>query len=693
MIRIPIFLLLVCFSAPAASQHAGDAYESGLNELNQGNWVQALDIWLHAKNNSSDQWADPRIGFEFIKTVTKHQAKQYYNIANQMFFWGLSAHKIQPYEEEIFDELQRIKSLTDRSQSNYWLSLLENNDPALYIELKTFWINNDPISSSPYNERLIEHWERIHRAQKNFTKNTNSVYATDDRGLIYVKYGEPDDIQKGTLSLNNTDIQLWAKEILTRQEPSDAFTSTGMSFEQRALSILSTEVLEDNLAKQIVDRVLTHHNHSDYEIWIYKRMNTGYRNNLIFIFGYPAGGRPYGLVDSPEEFISNSAFRPRSMRRENYSFNMGPLFQLSIYNDLKFVDDYFLDSFHDLQDNLYNNQSIIDESSSEYLRNKYSSELRSIQDNAPLQASIYDLELADIEITTDRYRFLDQDNKPYDMVMVYSKPHNVIIADYHRFSQSHHGEEPNYHLKHTLTMRDGEMNIHNRVNDFPVISFEPSLVSRQFEFPSSIFRVASNIPEKNKIIEAEMYNLSYAGLASDLGNYQVPKEIIGYSKTEIKLSGEGETLNETDFEVSDLVVGYNSDSGLDEEDHFFPFFIPNETVIPVGYDLNLLLEVYNLTRNEQNQSHFTIHYQVTGQRDRSWLRSLFSGSDDKTSLTLNYETIDSRSKEHLIVDISDYEPGKYTIELTITDTVAGKSIARSKSFQVKEPIEPTEGRQ
>jgi GWxTD domain-containing protein len=53
-----------------------------------------------------------------------------------------------------------------------------------------FWLRWDPTPTTVANERLDEHQRRVQHAEDNFT---SSNFLWDDRGRIYIKYGEPDE--------------------------------------------------------------------------------------------------------------------------------------------------------------------------------------------------------------------------------------------------------------------------------------------------------------------------------------------------------------------------------------------------------------------------------------------------------------------------------------------------------------------
>ncbi len=83
----------------------------------------------------------------------------------------------------------------------------------LHRTLEVFWLRRDPLPAAMVNRRLIEHYRRLIFAEKNYrydgfrhpmTKSDrlnvfqypswyHENYKFEDRGLIYVRFGEPDD--------------------------------------------------------------------------------------------------------------------------------------------------------------------------------------------------------------------------------------------------------------------------------------------------------------------------------------------------------------------------------------------------------------------------------------------------------------------------------------------------------------------
>ena len=125
---------------------------------------------------------------------------------------------VQKYNKAIENEVERIAPLLNKDRRKKWHSLFKKNDPQLLLEIKSFWVNKDPTPTTATNERLLEHWQRIAHARKNFRNGKNTVYGTDDRGLIYVKYGEPERIARGSLGTKRADFKVWTDFLLDGEE-------------------------------------------------------------------------------------------------------------------------------------------------------------------------------------------------------------------------------------------------------------------------------------------------------------------------------------------------------------------------------------------------------------------------------------------------------------------------------------------
>ena len=57
---------------------------------------------------------------------------------------------------------------------------------------RRFWASRDPKPATAVNERLVEHYRRVMHAREHYSKGQQPW---DRRGGIYIRYGEPDDLQ------------------------------------------------------------------------------------------------------------------------------------------------------------------------------------------------------------------------------------------------------------------------------------------------------------------------------------------------------------------------------------------------------------------------------------------------------------------------------------------------------------------
>lgn len=256
-------------SGPPAQEAANDPWQRGRALIDAGDVEGGLLLWIDARDSLTAAGAhDPRIGTQFIEAVAEHGLGRLTEAATEMFYWGMSAQG--PFGEEIRDEIlaegRRTFALTDSEVADYWIGAGRENPEALALAIKMFWIERDPTPTTPVNERLVEHWQRIHHARRNYVYNHSSPYRTDDRGIYYVKYGTPDRIIKGHLGINSAERR-----------------SAGISDEDWAR----------------FDR------QPQYEIWRYAKPNE--RDFYYYLFGNVEGVGRFQLVEGLHRLLPSNA--------------------------------------------------------------------------------------------------------------------------------------------------------------------------------------------------------------------------------------------------------------------------------------------------------------------------------------------------------------------------------------------------
>lgn len=686
MFRILYLLILLFSTTQALAQKAG--YEKGLEHLESGNVRDALNQWIIAKDSlTAIDRTDFRIGSKFIEVVADTEMESIYPLASEIYFWGLQKQKIEPVKSELISEINRLQYIIPEDRFVEWKQLAESDDPNVIIQIKEFWQNIDPVYGTPMNERLIEHWERISYAKNNFTNNNSTAFGTDDRGMIYVKYGPPDKIESGSFNLDNSRIQFFSREVLRQQEEEIDIMGQDQASRRAGRGTMGAAINDyylDNLSKSITDKVISHGISNNYEIWVYENQKMSLPENLIFIFGRDASTSQFGLLHSPENFIPMTAFRTQSIRNSGFQFNVGPLLQLSLYNDLKFTDDRFLDIYNDLFDYLMSTESIVSEEASNYLSFKYSDELSAMRNAAPENLSLYDTYLDNIGISYKSYHFFDDSLTPYEIIVLFSTPHETIIKDNSKFQRHYENYDPEYLLSHRLVAFDENLNTISDIRDYPAISFENDIIPGRFIPSSSVFKIPENADRETIKLFAQVINRSL--LEFDSKNYHhsdftTPSQVIATgNKTKEKSSRKFE--NTSQFMVSDVVFGYKSDFEIDDDQFFIPFHVPKENVITNNLDLHLLFEVYNIPRNEDGFYNFDVTYEVIPEQ-RSFFRRVFGGdASAEQTITITFESEQPRFKNNISVDISDYKTGSYTLSLTLSNDKISEELVRTLSFEV-----------
>jgi GWxTD domain-containing protein len=92
-----------------------------------------------------------------------------------------------PYRRWLDEEVVYIISPEERAA---FLALGTDEERQHFIE--QFWQRRDPTPGTPENEFRLEHYRRIAYANDNFASNSAPGWKTD-RGMIYIKYGPPDE--------------------------------------------------------------------------------------------------------------------------------------------------------------------------------------------------------------------------------------------------------------------------------------------------------------------------------------------------------------------------------------------------------------------------------------------------------------------------------------------------------------------
>lgn len=134
--------------------------------------------------------SDPESGAEI-------SGDHHFTIAWSPVAWGAN------YEETVHqilylataEEMKAFKKLKDAPEDHRIQFMIQ------------FWAQRDPVPSTPQNEFMIEHFRRFKYANENFG-DVIEGWRTD-MGRIYIKFGEPDEIERYPFNFDSRPYEIW----------------------------------------------------------------------------------------------------------------------------------------------------------------------------------------------------------------------------------------------------------------------------------------------------------------------------------------------------------------------------------------------------------------------------------------------------------------------------------------------------
>ncbi len=609
-----------------------DLYELGLAQRDSGNWQEALRIWQMAKDSLPEQTAtDPRIGLAFIELATQKKAADYYENASKMYFWGFSQANAKIYKEEIRQEIDRLSAILGDEESNRWLKLVEDGDSAINNEIKCFWVRKDPIPTTEKNERLIEHWQRLAHVKEKYLLEKTTVYGTDDRGMVYVKYGEPDVIYAGKLGEGQVEIIRWLDDFMLRQE------------------------------------IQRFNNIPELEIWLYKNLDS--EKSTIYLFGKRTGFGKYGLRYGIEDFISDQAFR-RNSTQTTRGVLPGAMLQLIYYSELIQVDRFFVERYRELEA-MWSNARAAGYLSPNYdvirgLVNHYKN-----IDKDRLQFKYMPLDqtnafegLETLSLKYKQFRYLDNQHKSRLYLMTVSAAQSNDGLDFTHFFRE--ATMSKYKQRHILITYDNNWDVKDRVINYPAAN----------NLSTSTHSIIQTTDSTNYLLVAEKIFLDARTAKIEESDISDTAKVLGIGTAFL---GKIEPLSPdtTSFEVSDLILGIKSPSHIDDA-LLYPFPVIPKDPVRHSESLQIYLELYHLAASRDNKTAFRLDCDINRIKEKGKSKK----KKESLSVSCNFEAYDRNTKKIFELNISNLIPGDYEITLKALDKNSQKSKIRKSMFRI-----------
>lgn len=119
------------------------------------------------------------------------------------------------------DQMQQLRYLANQ---NEWKSLSALPEKKMSEGIELFWQSRDPSPGTVRNETREDFYSRVIKADELFTVHKKLKGWSSDRGRIYIKYGEPDEILTDVLPLGAYPSIVW---IYYKENLEFVFSDTG----------------------------------------------------------------------------------------------------------------------------------------------------------------------------------------------------------------------------------------------------------------------------------------------------------------------------------------------------------------------------------------------------------------------------------------------------------------------------------
>ena len=671
------FTLLICVTSVLHAQNTIEPFEEGMAKVDAGEIEKALSFWMNSVE-SLDQ-PDYRIGYNFIKLVAENELKEYYEDASSIYLWGLGGEGVSEEEAKLLEkDLFYLSPLIGQREERDIKREIDDRSPQAYSLLYEFWRELNPTPADSYNERLLEHWERVAYALTNFDTSSRTHY--DDRGHKFIKYGAPDRTRDGILMHDPG----FANYILaTRMD--DGVDGSGDA---------SSSTMFLNTLYQVRD----YHNQASYEVWVYNDL-ADHANNVPYIFGNDSGGNVMELKHSVDDFIPSAAFSAGG-RNQFYSHAMSSegrssddveaemsggvtaeyeeippavVLQIMYYRQLSTIDRYFSERYGRMLDRYESTATRLSASIAREFEQMNTSLLQRTQQRAPDNQSSHLNTLHPLDGDIYVYRFLDEDLAPYFRVYHDVDTDEAITVEELKRSNSLDEINPdNYRLINHLTIYDENALRSQFVSD--------SLTVSQSDIdPLDINMIQIPHPAEANMLKVnfELHDKNYSDKTEIAENSTFRQYIKGIGSAEIDVD---DRIDSEGFTVSDIILGYAPQR---ESDYDIGLKISHNREIPQHTSLNFYYEVYNVPMNSEGLYEFSLTYSI--KKDRSFLGRLIRfGGSDEASISIDNVHDNPLFTQQLEIISEGLEPGDYLLELNFYNHEREEEYNREVPFTIVE---------
>ena len=538
--------------------------------------------------------------------------------------------------EKIYEEF--IVALPDQEKALYRdLSLVASSEEAdayqtaSEAEKKTLWLKywalRDPDPATVVNERLVEHYRRVTYARQHFS---HSQYPWDRRGTIYIRYGDPDDLQHFVMRTGEKSLANYQP---TGNARIDAIRERNYLLRYRLKVDTGGEAWAPPRGRQIQDPTADERSTT--------RAN---RNSAVESFLLAAGEETQGVA-----FIA-----------ESWVYLVHDL-------ELFFVDQLGMGKF---DYPLGVHETSMDESSVQdrFHPQRLAAEL--IKKTPEAYAFDYGGETLDFLYDMVTYRSGRGDSTDVEVSYVVPTRQLGSVED---------GQGLKTWFDSHLVLRDEDLrrvvNVAERIGPIerPLTKTQKNRVgvdlrvaSLELKAPAGKFRSAVEVRDT---------------ASQRVGIFEQPFTVPDYR---------GSVLMVSDIKLA-LSVQPTGGSGPFTRNGFH--IEPNPArLYQRSEPVYFYYELYNLTQNPQGRTSYRTELEITAKEHRgniiwrllSSLGKLINRSDTGQTIVMTFqdEGTETSAPRYTSIGLEDTPAGDYTVKLTVTDLLSSQSVSKSKDFVV-----------
>jgi GWxTD domain-containing protein len=649
-----------------------------------------------------------RPGFAFasayLNLVVKLNEKDLFEQATNLFMMSLSNDQFSDADRQILqNELEYLSHIADEREFISLNPVQQKNTGEAANTVRKIWTSLDPTPTINTNQRLIEHRKRVLEAKERFA-NPDAPHGLDDRGIAFLKYGEPDTIYDRSFDFNRGELMGFVSEFQAMREEMNltaemsSFSNIETTEDADSISDVTASGLnlntasspDDNsamgiarLTDNLIEAIAQDPFQTSLHIWIYDRFNNEMDENLVLFFS-EGNSNIFQQIRSLDDWIPRSLY---SSSRFNADFTAALPLQYLSYQRLMHLDRQFMDAYNDLQNRIFNQS--LERSSSELLnmarnvRANHQQVAMRRQMSAPSEHSTEKEKIPEIPLSIHQYRSWNENSEPVYITFLESRPAMIFLDDFTR-NQDFIVEEDEdtemilneivqwYRFEQGVELYNSGMEPKGRVRGRPEMHLDS-----ERDLPSVVIL---DIP----IIEEGAHQSFYAMLfnhhpdAEPLEESIFPGELRGLGKQTV-LQHKHPEAGKRGILMGDLITGYNR---LEEESTRFPFVVSHDRIIPADENPVIRFEVHRLEKDESGFANFEVDYNFETEQ-RSFL--FFRRSNDDLSGTIEFSAAESSFSDSIEFDNLPLRPGSYTLHWKVTDNVGGSISETSLDIEVIEP--------